>query len=204
MDSTVLKHCLLYFLLQLKALKYPCALGLWDGACSFNRSPQARRAGHVPPYATCWEKTLKKQKWSSPHKREHWITTVIFKGKKEVNLYLHTKGVHYMTFKQRMVSICFMRSIQPSLVEKTLQEGSWQFLFPVVTDHEVSHILLLLYIHPSSHKGNNGAVSLRIRPEPRPKSPLQNPSCKVRLLLPIFNAIKALEGHAVWADVFPH
>lgn len=27
-------------------------------------------------------------------------------------------------------------------------------LFPVVTDLEVSHVLLLLYIHPSSHKGD--------------------------------------------------
>lgn len=50
--------------------KYPRALGLWDVACSLNRSPQEGRAERVLPYATHWERSLGKQKLASTHKEQ--------------------------------------------------------------------------------------------------------------------------------------
>lgn len=75
-------------------------------------------------------------------------------------------------------------------------------LFPGVTDCEVSHVLLLLYIHPSSHR-ETAVLFPSGSDQNLGGSPSQNPSCKVCLLLPIFDAVQALGGHGVWADLFP-
>jgi len=49
---------------------YPCTLGLWDVAHSHNRSLQKRRAERVLPYATCWERSLGKQKLAPAHREQ--------------------------------------------------------------------------------------------------------------------------------------